>query len=297
MEKERCIDRRGFLGCLGATGFFALGIDECEAATPASDKDPVGVLVDTTQCLGCRRCEFVCAKAHGLPRPEAEPDFSGPRKTSPTQLSAINRYKVDPEVVGEDYVFVKRQCMHCRQPACASACLTKAMLKTKEGPVVWRSNKCMGCRFCMVSCPFDVPKFEYDKAVPRIQKCDLCASRLKEGKKPACVENCPAEALTFGPRSKLIEIARKRIQEEPETYVHEIYGEHEAGGTSWLYLSAVPFKDIGLPTTLGTTPYPALTKEFLYGVPLVLALAPAFLLGLSQATRPDNPSHEQRVDR
>jgi Fe-S-cluster-containing dehydrogenase component len=166
------------------------------------------------------------------------------------------------------------------------------MLKTEEGPVIWREDRCMGCRFCMLSCPFDIPKFEYHSAVPKIQKCTMCWERLQEGQQPACVENCPAEALLFGKRKDLLEIARKRIYEAPNDYVHHIYGEHEAGGTGVLYLSSVPFDQIGFRTDLESTPYPELTKDFLYGVPVVLLLWPSFLLALSNATKKEEMESE-----
>ena len=125
--------------------------------------------------------------------------------------------------------------MHCNEPACAAACLTQAMHKTSEGPVIWREDKCMGCRYCMVSCPFDVPKFEYNSANPEVTKCTMCAERQQNGQIPACVENCPAEALVFGTRRELLAEARTRIAENPELYYDHIYGETEAGGTSFLY--------------------------------------------------------------
>ncbi len=171
--------------------------------------------------------------------------------------------------------------MHCWQPACASACLTNAMFKTRRGPVIWRSPKCMGCRFCMVSCPFDVPKFEYHEWNPKIQKCDMCWERLQAGRRPACVEACPTDALMFGEKRDLMEIARVRIYNHPRRYVHHIYGEHEVGGTGWLYLAAVPFEQLGFRTDLGNTPYPEYTKDFLFAVPLVFFGFPALLLGLS----------------
>jgi len=200
------------------------------------------------------------------------------RETSADRWTVVSQHLTS---VGE--VTAKKQCMHCLQPACTAACLTKAMVKTREGPVVWRESKCMGCRFCMVSCPFDVPKFEYDSAVPKIQKCRLCWERLVEGKRPACVDACPAEALMFGTRSELLDIARQRIAEQPNEYVHHIYGEHEAGGTSWLYLSKAPFAEIGFRTDLGTVAYPNYPREFLYAVPFVLTVVPPLLLAISRA--------------
>jgi Fe-S-cluster-containing dehydrogenase component len=190
----------------------------------------------------------------------------------------VNRYETSK---GE--VYVKRQCMHCLQPACSAGCLTKALYKTEEGPVIWREPKCMGCRFCMVSCPFDVPKFEYDSAVPKIQKCRMCWERLTEGEVPACVENCPNEALTFGKRSELLEMARARIVENPGDYVSHIYGEHEAGGTGFLYLSPVPFEELGFRTDLDQEAYPELTRDFLTAVPMVLVVWPAMMLALRRS--------------
>jgi formate dehydrogenase iron-sulfur subunit len=175
--------------------------------------------------------------------------------------------------------------MHCNEPACTAACLTQAMYKTKEGAVIWRGDKCMGCRYCMVSCPFDVPKFEYYSANPKIEKCNMCYSRLIDGKIPACVENCPAEALVFGTRRELIREARKRIGENPDQYVDYIYGEHEAGGTGFLYLAGVPFNELGMNTSIQSESYPGLSKGFLYSVPTIFVLWPAILLGIREATK------------
>jgi len=177
--------------------------------------------------------------------------------------------------------------MHCNQPGCVAACLVKAMEKKEDGAVTWDTN-CMGCRFCMVSCPFDIPKFEYDSAVPKIQKCSLCWERLKKGEKPACVEACPADALAFGARRELVEEANRRIYRESGKYVSHIYGEREVGGTGYLYISAVPFEQIGFRTDLGTTAYPEFSKGFLYSVPIVLLLWPAFLIGVNTIPKRKN---------
>lgn len=240
----------------------------------------MGVLVDTTKCLGCRMCERACADAHGLPPPENELDLFEGRATSPDRLTVVNGFQTE-----RGRVTVKRQCMHCLQPACGAACLTAAMKKTPEGPVIWREDKCMGCRFCMISCPFDVPKFEFDSPNPQIRKCDMCFERLQDGEEPACVANCPTGALTFGKRSELLEEGRRRIYTEPDRYWHHIYGEHEAGGTSWLYLSPVPFEELGFPTHLSAAPYPTYTREFLYAVPLVLTVLPPFLFAVARSRR------------
>jgi Fe-S-cluster-containing dehydrogenase component len=252
-------------------------VAKANAAPPEGGTDPYGVLVDTTLCAGCNTCTLSCAEANGLPEPD-DPDAV--TRPTTTQWTAIRPFQTSK---GE--VYVKRQCMHCVTPACASACLTSAMKKTADGPVVWREDKCMGCRFCMVSCPFDGPKFEYSSANPRIRKCRLCADRIAEGNEPACVENCPEGALTFGKRSELLRIAHKRIANGSDRYVDHIYGEREAGGTSWLYLAGVPFGELGFPTDVGEESLPSLTSSFLYSVPMVLTLAPAAMLGLTKAAR------------
>ncbi len=249
------------------------------AAKPESGIEPYGVLVDTTRCAGCNSCTYACAEANGLPAPE-DPDSV--TKPTTTQWTAIRKFKTSK---GE--VYVKRQCMHCVSPACDAACLTAAMEKTAEGPVVWREDKCMGCRFCMISCPFDGPKFEYSSTEPRIRKCVMCADRVRKGGEPACVENCPEGALVFGKRGDLLRTAHKRIADSPDKYIDHVYGEREVGGTSWLYLAGVPFEDLGFPADVGEKPYPELTASFLYSVPMVLTLAPALMLGVAKATNQD----------
>jgi len=274
------MERRKFLKAVGAVGASPLMHRTAGAAEVGAKDDSVGVLVDETRCVGCRKCEAACAEAHGLPAPASggEAVFEQPRTTTESQLTVINRYKT-----AETEFFAKTQCMHCVQPACVAACLTGAMHKTEEGAVVWDAAKCMGCRYCMLACPFDIPKFEYHKAIPQIRKCDLCQDRIREGKQPACVEACPAQVMLFGKRSDLIEIARKRIYEHPEEFSRHIYGEHEVGGIGWLYISPVPIKELGFKTNLGTTPYPEYTKQFLYSVPVVLLLWPVMLLALNKA--------------
>jgi Fe-S-cluster-containing dehydrogenase component len=284
------IDRRDFFKVLGVTG-MTLATGKRLMATPAmeSKNEFFGMLYDSTRCAGCQSCEFACAEANGLPAPSLEdlPMAGIVRTANETRRTVINAYNTSK---GE--LYVKRQCMHCNDPACTAACLTKAMFKTTDGSVIWRGDKCMGCRYCMVSCPFDVPKFEYFSANPKIEKCDMCYERFKKGQIPACAENCPAEALMFGTRRELLKEARRRINDSPESYYDYIYGEHEAGGTGFLYLSAVPFEELGFNTTLQKSSYPALTKGFLYAVPSIFVLWPALLLGLQQATKNNNLNEE-----
>ena len=234
------INRRNFFKVLGATG-ATLAIGKETFAKPAATEEEIkefkAILFDATRCVGCQTCEYSCAEANNLPEPTDYPEAGRIRKTDETCRTVVNAFETSQ---GE--VYTKRQCMHCNQPACASACLTQAMHKMAEGPVIWRENKCMGCRYCMISCPFDVPKFEFHSANPKITKCNMCFERQEEGKLPACVENCPGEALMFGTRRELITEARRRIAETPDMYYNHIYGETEAGGTSFLYLSPVPFE-------------------------------------------------------
>lgn len=279
------IDRRSFFKSLGVAGLTLAAGSMTEARAMDSNKIEFrGVLYDSTRCAGCQQCELTCAESHGFPAPEGVPEAGKIRKTTETQRTVINAF-----ATANGDVFTKTQCMHCNEPACAAACLTKAMYKTKEGPVIWRGDKCMGCRYCMVSCPFDIPKFEYHSANPKIQKCDMCYDRQQEGKIPACVETCPAEALKFGTRRELLAEARKRIHDSPETYTDSIYGETVAGGTGFMYIGPVPFDQVGLRTDLQNSSYPALSKGFLYSVPAVFVLLPSLLLGIHEATKSNQP--------
>ncbi|RPH82549.1 MAG: 4Fe-4S dicluster domain-containing protein [Candidatus Rokuibacteriota bacterium] len=275
------LSRRTFFKFAGAAG--AAGLAGRPAAAEASAHAPVNtpsVLVDTTRCVGCRGCEAACAEANHLPGPEKpgeETVFESRRKTDVHTYTVVNRATgaKTPEPR-----FVNTQCMHCLDPACASACLAKALEKTPAGPVVYHPERCLGCRYCMVACQFDVPKFEFEKAAPYIQKCSFCAERQAQGLDPACASVCPTGALTFGRRADLLEEARTRIYQNPGKYVRHVYGETEAGGTNWLYITDVPFEQLGFRTDLGPTSPPELTRTALAAVPLVLTLWPPLLMGL-----------------
>ena len=280
------INRRGFFCLLGATGItLAIGKNTFASSKGKGDVEFSGILYDSTRCVGCRTCEYECAAAHGLPEPIAEVEPI--RKTNETCNTVVNTFQTTK---GE--VYIKRQCMHCNEPACDAACLTQAMHKNETGPVTWNGDKCMGCRYCMVSCPFDSPKFEFYSTNPKIQKCDMCFDRQNAGEKPVCVTNCPNDALMYGKRRDLIKEARKRINEKPDLYADHIYGEREVGGTGWLYLSPVPFEELGMNTNLQQSSYPALTKGFLYSVPSVDLLLPPLLLGIYTATKNNHHKDE-----
>lgn len=284
------INRRDFLKLAGVAAVrVAAGSipGESYAAVEEFEGHPErkGILVDTTQCIGlnCRRCELACAKEHNLPTPDKPPEdptvFDARRRTSPTQFTVVNRFPGDSP---DSPIYAKKQCMHCDEPACASACLVKAFTKTDEGAVTYDASVCIGCRYCMVACPFDIPTYEYNSALhPRVRKCTFCfEERLKEGRAPACTEACPREVMTFGKRDDLIKLARQKIARSPDRYVEHIYGEHEVGGTSWMYLSSKPFDQIGFRTDLGSTPYPSLTRNYLSAAPLIMAIWPAFFLSI-----------------
>ena len=293
--------RRKFLKLTGLTATTGLlcGPEETFSSTAKrGTAGQVGMLIDISLCTGCRKCEKACSEINGMPAPDIGKGSPYKKVTGPYAFTVVSEYQTDLEGVSpptneKGKVYVKRQCMHCDQPACASACLVKAMYKTPEGAVTWRGEKCMGCRYCMLSCPFDMPKFEYSSANPRVSKCIMCyEKRLQEGKVPACVEACPVEAVEFGMKHKLLDIARTRIYSDPK-YVRHIYGEHEAGGTGVLYISKVPFEQLGFRTDVGTVAYPEYTKPFLYSVPLVLLLAPTLMAGISKARKKSASHHEE----
>ena len=234
---------------------------------PSADR--MGVLCDLTACVGCRSCEAACKRAHGLPAGPDSPAANRPdpqehRRPSPESLTVVNEYKSSSD--GSRKTYVKVQCMHCDYPACESACIVGAISKKESGPVVWDGDKCIGCRYCMVACPFQIPSFQYDTALkPDIVKCDFCVQRTREGGVPACVEICPVEALTYGRRSALIEVARRKIETYPDRYRNYLYGEFEAGGTSWLYLANNDFKEFQFPD-LGRDPMPGTTESIQHGI-------------------------------
>lgn len=217
------------------------------AAERTAPDDALGLLYDATVCIGCKACVAACTAANHL-----EPDtaLSGGIWQMPTDLNAqtkniIQLYR-SPD--GAEASFMKRQCMQCVDPACASGCPFSALHKGKFGIVEWDGSRCIGCRFCEISCPFDVPRFEWAKFNPRIVKCELCRDRLGDGLQPACTEVCPVSAVIFGKREELLREAHRRIDANPgKYYQNRVYGEQDLGGTQVIYLSHVPFAKLGLP--------------------------------------------------
>lgn len=236
-------NRRDFLKTIASIGAASTAISAVNPSKVSAKSsvelsiDRKGVLVDTTVCIGCRKCEWACKGAHDFDQGDFESYQSDEtlnklRRPGNNDLTIVNKYKDEGERT------VKLQCMHCDYPACVSACIVGAITKNENGAVVWDTDKCIGCRYCMVACPFQIPSFEYHKALdPKIVKCDFCIDRTNENKLPACVDICPVEALTYGTREELITEARRRIKNHPENYYDHVFGEHEVGGTSWLYLA------------------------------------------------------------
>jgi formate dehydrogenase iron-sulfur subunit len=163
--------------------------------------------------------------------------------------------------------------MHCLEPTCVSVCPVGALTKSELGPILYSADRCIGCRYCIMACPFDIPKYEwYSGLSPVVGKCQFCTrNRLAKGQLPACVETCPTGALKFGRREALLFEAKARIDSHPERYINHIYGEKEAGGTAWLYMSDVPFEELGFKSTVETAPMPPLTWDVLSKIPIVAA--------------------------
>ena len=262
-------------------------------------------LVDITRCIGCRACQVACKQWNDREGEETELDFNlgfqNPATLSANTLTLITFHEIPDEKApgGLHYLSTMRRCLHCLEPACASACPTTALDRRSDGPVIYDANECIGCRYCIWACPWGVPTAEWDSLAPKIQKCPHCADRsdqsvplarngqalnLEESRlyrenivTPACVKACPADCLRFGTREEILQEAHNRISAHPDKYVDHIYGEKEAGGTSVLYLSSVPFEKIGFPD-VGTEPYPPLSKMALHAVPPAV-LAVGALLG------------------
>jgi len=263
--------RRAFLKTAALAGGTVVGLSATAKAGPKNvlSPDRNGVLVDTTVCIGCRSCEYACRTAHGLPSPPLETYadrkvFEEMRRPNTGALTVVNQY---PNPAKSDLpYYVKVQCMHCDHPACVSACIVGAFSKQENGSVIWDTDKCIGCRYCMAACPFQIPSFEYDKALnPEIRKCDFCITRTQEHKLPACVDACPVEALTFGPREEVVRIAKQRMATYNNRYVNHVYGELEAGGTAWLYLAGRDFADLKFPK-LGGAPAPGVSEAIQHGI-------------------------------
>jgi len=294
------VSRRGFIG--GAVG-AALAAGTAEGGTAKKFEGypgRYGLLHDTTLCVGCRSCEAACKKVNDLPPVEYPLDDAGVfdtvRRTTDVSLTVVNRY-VEAEG-GQPPVYRKLQCMHCNEPCCATVCPVHAFEKTPEGPVLYHPELCMGCRYCVMACPYYALAYEYgDPLTPKVMRCTMCYDRIEEGLLPGCAEACPMGAITFGKREELIEVARERIRKFPDRYINHIYGEHEFGGTSWMTLSGVPFGQLGLDEGLTSEPLPAIATSYLGVVPLVITIYPGLLLGVYAFSKRQQAVAKQERDR
>jgi formate dehydrogenase iron-sulfur subunit len=264
-------NRRDFLKTIAAIGASSTAIssvspnDISAKSIPSLNTDRKGVLVDTTVCIGCRKCEWACQGAHDLEQEDFE-SYKNDEVLDTMRRPTINSLTVVNKYDDEGSRTIKLQCMHCDHPACISACIVGAISKKENGAVVWDTDKCIGCRYCMVACPFQVPAFEYQKALdPKIVKCDFCQDRTKEDKLPACVNICPVEALTYGTREELLLEAKRRIKNSPEKYYDHVFGEHEVGGTSWMYLADKQLAGSVFPK-LGNNPAPGVSESIQHGL-------------------------------
>nr|WP_320190687.1 hydrogenase 2 operon protein HybA [uncultured Desulfobacter sp.] len=294
------LSRRHFFKIMGAaTATATVAPATADAWQSKAPPDPFGCLVDLTRCVGCRKCEEACAEVNHLPTPERAACqctvFEKKRRPDDKAYTVVNRYF--PGTVDENDApvptFAKVQCMHCQDPACVSACIVGALTKDETGAVRYNVDKCIGCRYCMVACPFEIPAYEYfDPVTPRVMKCTFCYDRISEaGGLPGCATICPTEALTFGKRQTLLNVAKKRLAQNPGKYIDHIYGEKEAGGTSWLYISAVPFETVNLPE-LPDKPMPKLSEtiqhslfSYLWSPIALFSLLGAIMFGTHKAEK------------
>ncbi len=243
-------DRRQFFKTVAAAGAGVAVAPLVSAQNADASKirsrnvNNVGMLYDATKCIGCRSCEVACKKVNNMP-PEYDDEgiWDAPQDLSAKTLTIVKLYKGENE-----YSFIKRQCMHCVDPVCVSGCPTSALVKQPNGVITWNEDACVGCRYCQMGCPFNIPKYEFNAAYGRIVKCDMCAGNgLLDQGCTGCSNACPTGAILFGTQQELIETAKARLAEYPELYNGKIYGEHDSGGTGVMYLAGVPFEKLGLP--------------------------------------------------
>jgi Fe-S-cluster-containing dehydrogenase component len=239
------MDRRTLLkgAAAAGAGLAVSTATSAEASTrPVAPPDAVGMLYDATRCIGCQACVTACKSANNMPGNLYDPpkDLSGDTK------NIIKLYEADGEKS-----YMKQQCMHCIDPGCVNACMIGAFKKREYGIVTWDKDRCIGCRYCQIACPYNVPKFQWDTAVPEIVKCELCNHMLARGEEPGCCQACPKEAVIYGTYVDLLADAKQRIAEHPERYYPvgdpQIFGDTEGGGTQVLYLAGVDFEKLGLP--------------------------------------------------
>lgn len=225
--------------------------------------DRRSILFDATRCVGCHSCVLACREANGHAISE------------PHDRLHANAFLAVERRNGRH---IRKACMHCEDPACVSVCPVGALRKNEDGAVTYDTARCMGCRYCMVACPFSVPRYEWNEVNPLMKKCELCTARRAAGGTCACVAACPKGALAFGTREEMIAEATRRI--EGGGYTERIYGLKEGGGTTVLMISDVPFSQLGLPDGLPDEAMPNLTWEVIHRLPGVVSFMGAGMAGL-----------------
>ncbi len=272
------IDRRGFFSILaGSLASFKVLARRRKLAS----SEALGLLYDASKCIGCKACVKACTDANQLSIEHGPGPHAG-LYHDPQQLSGNTKNIIKEFIDGRNgrRSYVKQQCMHCIDPACVSACMLGALYKAENDIVAYDEKRCLGCRYCQIACPYNVPRFQWQAAAPLIVKCELCRHLLAEGMSPACSAVCPTGAVKFGKRSELLTEAKRRLADEPSRYNPKIYGERDAGGTQALYLAAagIAFSDLGLPD-LGEEGAAHLSESVQHGVYKYFA-APVVLYGV-----------------
>lgn len=231
-------------------------------------------LTDVTRCIGCEECVAAC-QATNQTGPDAPfrwqqraHDLSATRWTT---LAAVDHGR-----------FARVQCRHCLDPSCAAACPVGALQRSQEGPVIYDPEICMGCRYCMLACPFGMTRYEWSSPTPRVRKCIMCYERIAAGEleQPACTAACPTQATVFGEREALLVEARRRIDADPGLYIDHIWGETEVGGTSVLFISDVDLEAAGWPAGLDDVARPVLARQVLHTVPYTFVGVAALMYGV-----------------
>ena len=288
----------GTAATVATAGLTTIGLPGSAHAEEVKEapKHALSLLYDATRCIGCKSCVAACAEANNL-----EPNVSGELYMAPTDLHAFtkNIIKLYRPADGSKWSYIKQQCMHCVDPACVAGCSFFALTKNPENGIVsWNPSKCMGCRYCEISCPYHVPKFQWQGFNPKIVKCELCQERLAVGKQPACTSVCPVQAVVFGTREENLADAKKRIAGNPGKYYEDrVYGEHDGGGTQSLYLTHVPFEKLGLPN-LGTESIPSKYMKWqrkLYSYLVVPTVLYATMVGVIRGSWKEH-KHEMDED-
>ncbi|MGA7614840.1 MAG: 4Fe-4S dicluster domain-containing protein [Thermoanaerobaculia bacterium] len=235
------------------------------------------LLYDATLCIGCKQCEEACAQKNSLPYDSA---IAEETRTSEHKFTTV--------LTAGDEKFMRKLCMHCEDPSCASVCPVGALYKTAWGPVLYDADKCMGCRYCMVACPFGVPKYEWNAVIPRVRKCIMCPDLTAAGKATSCSDACPTGATISGDRGELLAEARKRIRDNPGQYMNHLFGEREVGGTSVFLLSPIPFEKFGFKPDYDQEAMPLLTHQALSKIPDITSLGFVLLGGIYWITNRRN---------